>query len=109
MSACLSPSRSAARALRSSASTFRANVSPNCAQAWIARASSATPGVTVQVHDPLALPEDVQSEYGIALSSLAALKPADGVILAVARGEYLSGAGHSSRNCSKEGRASCST
>jgi len=48
-------------------------------------------GITVQVHDPLALSSDVQQEYGVALCPLDALKPADGVILAVAHGDYLAG------------------
>ena len=48
-------------------------------------------GIAVQVHDPLALSSDVQQEYGVALCPLDALKPADGVILAVAHGDYLAG------------------
>jgi len=47
--------------------------------------------VAVQVHDPLAESNDVRDEYGIALTSLDALKPADAVILAVAHGNYLAG------------------
>jgi UDP-N-acetyl-D-galactosamine dehydrogenase len=46
-------------------------------------------GVTVQVHDPLAESQEVQDEYGIALTSLDELRPADAVILAVAHREYL--------------------
>jgi len=48
-------------------------------------------GVTVQVHDPLATSSEVHEEYGIVLSSLDALRPADAVILAVAHGDYLAG------------------
>lgn len=48
-------------------------------------------GLTVQVADPRALPEDAQHEYGIALTPVDALKPADAVILAVAHDEFLAG------------------
>jgi UDP-N-acetyl-D-galactosamine dehydrogenase len=48
-------------------------------------------GVTVQVHDPLADFDEARNEYGIALSHLQALEPADAVILAVAHEEYVSG------------------
>src|SRR3954454_18121314 len=41
-------------------------------------------GVEVQVHDPLALPEEAKHEYGITLVERDKLKPADAVILAVA-------------------------
>ena len=46
-------------------------------------------GVRVQVHDPLAAPDDVMHEYGIALDARGALAPADAVILAVAHRDYL--------------------
>jgi len=46
-------------------------------------------GVAVQVHDPLALPEEVEHEYGIALSREEDLQPADAVILAVAHEAYV--------------------
>jgi UDP-N-acetyl-D-glucosamine/UDP-N-acetyl-D-galactosamine dehydrogenase len=46
-------------------------------------------GIAVQVHDPLALSEEVRRVYGIDLTPLEALQPADGVILAVAHGAYL--------------------
>ena len=42
-------------------------------------------GVGVQVHDPMAQPEDAEREYGIALMSESALLPSDAVILAVPR------------------------
>lgn len=48
-------------------------------------------GLTVQVSDPRALPEDAQHEYSIALTPIEALKPADAVILAVAHDEFLAG------------------
>jgi UDP-N-acetyl-D-galactosamine dehydrogenase len=48
-------------------------------------------GVAVQVHDPLADTGEAQHEYGIALSDLQRLEPADAVILAVAHDEYVSG------------------
>jgi UDP-N-acetyl-D-galactosamine dehydrogenase len=50
-----------------------------------------TAGVTVQVHDPIALPEETVEEYGIALTPLEKLALADGVILAVAHKDYVSG------------------
>jgi UDP-N-acetyl-D-galactosamine dehydrogenase len=48
-------------------------------------------GIAVQVHDPLAHPDDAMHEYGIALTNFDTLKPADAVILAVAHDEYVKG------------------
>ncbi|HMJ44671.1 MAG TPA: nucleotide sugar dehydrogenase [Pseudolabrys sp.] len=48
-------------------------------------------GVTVQVHDPIALPEETVAEYGITLTPLEKLAPADAVILAVAHKDYVGG------------------
>jgi UDP-N-acetyl-D-galactosamine dehydrogenase len=48
-------------------------------------------GVAVQVHDPLADPVHVKDEYGIQLTPMQALEPADGVILAVAHDFYREG------------------
>jgi UDP-N-acetyl-D-galactosamine dehydrogenase len=48
-------------------------------------------GVGVQVHDPLALPSEADSEYGIKLVAFEALRPADAVILAVAHDDYTRG------------------
>ena len=48
-------------------------------------------GLQVQVHDPLASPEDVGQEYGLTVTELSALRPADAVILAVAHGSYVEG------------------
>jgi UDP-N-acetyl-D-galactosamine dehydrogenase len=46
-------------------------------------------GAAVQVHDPLASASETQHEYGVGLTQLDALKPADAVILAVAHESYL--------------------
>jgi UDP-N-acetyl-D-glucosamine/UDP-N-acetyl-D-galactosamine dehydrogenase len=48
-------------------------------------------GIAVQVHDPLASPEDARHEYGLKITELDALRPADAVILAVAHGSYIKG------------------
>lgn len=48
-------------------------------------------GFDVQVHDPLANAADAKHEYGLTLTELDALRPADAVILAVAHGTYLAG------------------
>lgn len=48
-------------------------------------------GLKVQIHDPFADPADVQAEYGLTLSALDELAPADGVILAVAHRDYIDG------------------
>ncbi|MCK1416291.1 nucleotide sugar dehydrogenase [Bradyrhizobium sp. CW4] len=48
-------------------------------------------GLHVQVHDPLANAEDARHEYGLTLTNLDALRPADAVILAVAHDSYLEG------------------
>jgi UDP-N-acetyl-D-galactosamine dehydrogenase len=48
-------------------------------------------GITVQVHDPLAHPDDAMHEYGVTLTNFDTLKPADAVILAVAHDEYVNG------------------
>jgi UDP-N-acetyl-D-galactosamine dehydrogenase len=46
-------------------------------------------GIRTQVHDPLALAEETEHEYGIALTAMDALKPADAVILAVGHKAYV--------------------
>jgi UDP-N-acetyl-D-glucosamine/UDP-N-acetyl-D-galactosamine dehydrogenase len=46
-------------------------------------------GIAVQVHDPLANAADARDEYGVAITELDALQPADAIILAVAHGSYL--------------------
>jgi len=48
-------------------------------------------GLTIQVHDPLANAVDAKHEYGVTLTKLDALDPADAVILAVAHATYLDG------------------
>jgi UDP-N-acetyl-D-galactosamine dehydrogenase len=48
-------------------------------------------GLSVQVHDPLANAADARHEYGVTMTELHALRPADAVILAVAHGSYLDG------------------
>jgi UDP-N-acetyl-D-galactosamine dehydrogenase len=46
-------------------------------------------GIRTQVHDPLALADETQHEYGVTLTALERLKPADAVILAVAHNGYV--------------------
>jgi UDP-N-acetyl-D-glucosamine/UDP-N-acetyl-D-galactosamine dehydrogenase len=48
-------------------------------------------GVKVQIADPLADTHAVEEEYGVALSDIDALEPADAVILAVAHDAYVEG------------------
>jgi UDP-N-acetyl-D-galactosamine dehydrogenase len=48
-------------------------------------------GLQVQMHDPLASPEDAKHEYGLIITELDALRPADAVILAVGHGSYVEG------------------
>jgi UDP-N-acetyl-D-galactosamine dehydrogenase len=48
-------------------------------------------GLSVQVHDPLASAADASHEYGVTLTELGALQPADAVILAVAHATYIEG------------------
>jgi UDP-N-acetyl-D-glucosamine/UDP-N-acetyl-D-galactosamine dehydrogenase len=48
-------------------------------------------GLQVQVHDPLASPEDAKHEYGLTITELKELRPADAVVLAVAHGSYVEG------------------
>jgi UDP-N-acetyl-D-galactosamine dehydrogenase len=69
--------------------TFKENVpdTRNSKVADIVRELEAS-GVEVQVHDPLALPEETKHEYGITLTEMGKLKPADAVIVAVAHEPY---------------------
>jgi len=46
-------------------------------------------GIRTQVHDPLASAEEAKEEYGISLTSMEKLEPADAVILAVVHQSYL--------------------
>jgi UDP-N-acetyl-D-galactosamine dehydrogenase len=48
-------------------------------------------GVTVQVADPLASADEAVHEYGINLTPIAALRPADAVVFAVAHRDYVKG------------------
>jgi UDP-N-acetyl-D-glucosamine/UDP-N-acetyl-D-galactosamine dehydrogenase len=48
-------------------------------------------GVGVQIHDPIAVPEESVHEYGITLTPIELLRPADAVIIAVAHNEYVAG------------------
>ena len=48
-------------------------------------------GIAVQVHDPIALPDEAAHEYQMTLTPFDRLQPADAVILAVAHREYVSG------------------
>jgi UDP-N-acetyl-D-glucosamine/UDP-N-acetyl-D-galactosamine dehydrogenase len=48
-------------------------------------------GLAVQVHDPLADADQVKHEYGIELTPMDALRPADAVIFAVAHASFVSG------------------
>jgi len=45
-------------------------------------------GITVQVHDPLADPAEVQHEYGLNLAPFDHLQPASAVVVAVAHRQY---------------------
>ena len=46
-------------------------------------------GIAVQIADPLASPQAVVQEYGMSLTDLDALQPADAVVLAVAHDRYI--------------------
>ncbi len=46
-------------------------------------------GVNVQVHDPVASPEETAHEYDVTLMAMENLRPGDAVILAVAHKEYV--------------------
>lgn len=46
-------------------------------------------GIAVQIADPMANAEAVAREYGLALTALDTLQPADAVILAVAHDRYV--------------------
>jgi UDP-N-acetyl-D-glucosamine/UDP-N-acetyl-D-galactosamine dehydrogenase len=48
-------------------------------------------GVNVQVTDPIASAEETVHEYGIRLTPLESLQPADAVVLAVAHNDYVAG------------------
>ena len=70
--------------------TFKENV-PDIRNSKVADIAQelARVGVTVQLHDPLALPEETAHEYGLTLTPFESLRPADAVILAVAHADYV--------------------
>jgi UDP-N-acetyl-D-galactosamine dehydrogenase len=72
--------------------TFKENVPDirNSKVADIARELERV-GVNVQVSDPMASAEETAHEYGIKLTPLESLRPADAVILAVAHKDYVAG------------------
>ena len=72
--------------------TFKENVPDirNSKVVDIARALKSA-GVTVQVSDSFALPEEAVAEYDITLTPVDKLAPADAVILAVAHKDYVAG------------------
>lgn len=72
--------------------TFKENVPDirNSKVVDIARALDRA-GITVQVSDPFALPDEAKHEYGLTLTPFERLAPADAVILAVAHQDYVKG------------------
>lgn len=46
-------------------------------------------GIAVQIHDPLAIPEQANHEYDVTLTAMTSLAPADAVVLAVPHESYL--------------------
>jgi UDP-N-acetyl-D-glucosamine/UDP-N-acetyl-D-galactosamine dehydrogenase len=46
-------------------------------------------GLTVQIHHPLANAADARHEFGVTLTELHALQPADAIVLAVAHQPYV--------------------
>ena len=48
-------------------------------------------GITVQLHDPMADGDLLKEEYGLSLTPLDRLKPADAIVLAVAHSAYREG------------------
>jgi UDP-N-acetyl-D-galactosamine dehydrogenase len=72
--------------------TFKENV-PDTRNSKVADivAELRSSGVAVQVHDPLADPQEVKQQYGIELMTMEALRPADAVIFAVAHEPYVRG------------------
>jgi UDP-N-acetyl-D-galactosamine dehydrogenase len=69
--------------------TFKENV-PDTRNSKVADivAELKASGIAVQVHDPMALPDETRREYGIELTPMDALKPADAVIVAVPHEPY---------------------
>ncbi len=65
-------------------------------------------GVDVQLTDPLASSDETAHEYGINLTPIASLRPADAVSLPSLTRTTLPAGGRSSQNCSRTAKASCS-
>jgi UDP-N-acetyl-D-glucosamine/UDP-N-acetyl-D-galactosamine dehydrogenase len=63
-------------------------------------------GIAVQVHDPLANPDETRREYGLDLVDEQALRPADAVILAVSHDRYVAGGWSFVTNLLKDGTGS---
>jgi UDP-N-acetyl-D-galactosamine dehydrogenase len=61
-------------------------------------------GLEVQLHDPIAVPQDVVSEYGVPLLPLDQLRPAGGLIMAVAHNQYRCGGWDLATKCLEGGR-----
>jgi len=70
--------------------TFKENV-PDIRNSKVIDIASelARTGITVQVTDPLASPDETKHEYGLTLMPLEKLQPADAVIIAVAHQDYV--------------------
>jgi UDP-N-acetyl-D-glucosamine/UDP-N-acetyl-D-galactosamine dehydrogenase len=70
--------------------TFKENV-PDIRNSKVVDIASelARTGITVQVSDPLASPDETKHEYGLTLTPLEKLQPADAVIVAVAHQDYV--------------------
>jgi UDP-N-acetyl-D-glucosamine/UDP-N-acetyl-D-galactosamine dehydrogenase len=70
--------------------TFKENV-PDIRNSKVIDIASelARTGITVQVSDPLASPDETKHEYGLTLTPLEKLQPADAVIVAVAHQDYV--------------------
>ncbi len=61
-------------------------------------------GIAVQLTDPLADPAAVEADFGVPLTSVDALLPADAVILAVAHQAYVDGGWSLVRDCLRGGQ-----
>lgn len=61
-------------------------------------------GAMVQVHDPVASPEETRHEYGIDLSAMSDLEPADALILAVSHQAFVEGGWDLVRSLLKDGQ-----
>jgi UDP-N-acetyl-D-galactosamine dehydrogenase len=82
--------------------TFKENI-PDIRNSKVADivASLRSFGLTVQVADPLAIPEEVRHEYGFEVLPLHKIAPADAVIFAVAHDAYVTGGWKLVQRCLK--------